>query len=296
MSKRSSMKTRKVAVRSALLTGLLCGIAALWPALAAGPAGRGATVPNFAPNSDTAWIPARPAGDDFIPPESGPGPVMSEKDHPYIPNGQGEVSYRIADLSNPILQPWAAERMKKPNEEVRAGKIPFTADSRCWPGGVPGFDIYARVRPIYFLQTPKEITIIEESDMQVRRIYLNVPHSANPAPSWYGESVGHYEGDELVVDTIGLNDKTFVDSYRTPHTTKMHVVERFKMLEGGKILQALITVDDPGAFNTPWSAIQRWKRREGDTIIELICAENPTDFFHNETEAGPIPQAEKPDF
>jgi len=101
---------------------------------------------------------------------------------------------------------------------------------------------------------------------------------------------------ELVVDTIGLNDKTFVDSYRTPHTTKMHVVERFKMLEGGKILQASITVDDPGAFNMPWSAIQRWKRREGDTLTELICAENHTDFFHNETEAGPIPQAEKPDF
>ena len=295
MSKRSSMSTGKFALRGTVLAGLLCGIGALWPALAAG-AGQVAATPNFGPNSDTAWIPARPAGDDFISPETGPGPVVSVKDHPYIPNGQGKVSYRVADLSNPILQPWAAERMKKPNQEVLAGKVPFTADSRCWPGGVPGFDIYARVRPIYFLQTPKEITIIEESDMQVRRIYLNVPHSANPAPSWYGESVGHYEGDELVVDTIGLNDKTFVDSYRTPHTTKMHVVERFKMLEGGKILQASITVDDPGAFTMPWSAMQRWKRREGDTLTELICAENPTDFFNNETAAGPIPQAEKPDF
>jgi len=296
MSKRSSMNTRKFALRGTVLAGLLCGIGALWPALVAGAAGQVAATPNFGPNSDTAWIPARPAGDDFISPETGPGPVVSVKDHPYIPNGQGKVSYRVADLSNPILQPWAAERMKKPNQEVLAGKVPFTADSRCWPGGVPGFDIYARVRPIYFLQTPKEITIIEESDMQVRRIYLNVPHSANPAPSWYGESVGHYEGDELVVDTIGLNDKTFVDSYRTPHTTKMHVVERFKMLEGGKVLQASITVDDPGAFTMPWSAMQRWKRREGDTITELICAENPTDFFNNETAAGPIPQAEKPDF
>jgi len=295
MSKRSSMNTRKFALRGAVLAGLLCGIGALWPVLAAG-AGQAAATPNFGPNSDTAWIPARPAGDDFISPEAGPGPVVSVKDHPYIPNGQGKVSYRVADLSNPILQPWAAERMKKPNEEVLAGKVPFTADSRCWPGGVPGFDIYARVRPIYFLQTPKEITIIEESDMQVRRIYLNVPHTKNPTPSWYGESVGHYEGDELVVDTIGLNDKTFVDSYRTPHTTKIHVVERFKMLEGGKILQASITVDDPGAFTMPWSAMQRWKRREGDTITELICAENPTDFFNNETAAGPIPQAEKPDF
>ena len=68
---------------------------------------------------------------------------------------------------------------------------------------------------------------------------MNVPHSKNPKPSWYGESVGHYEGDELVVDTIGLNDKTFVDNYRTPHTDQIHVVERFKLIEDGKTLQAV---------------------------------------------------------
>jgi hypothetical protein len=296
MSKRLSTSVRLPSRRGIILVGFLCACVASWPRFAADAAGQGVAVPNFGPSSETAWIPARPAGDDFIPPDSGPGPVTSVKDHPYVPNGQGQVSYRVADLTNPILQPWAAERMKKPNEQVRAGKVPFTADSRCWPGGVPGFDIYARVRPIYFLQTPKEVTIIEESDMQVRHIYLNVPHSARPALSWYGESVGHYEGDELVVDTIGLNDKTFVDSYRTPHTTQLHVVERFKMLDGGKTLQASIAVEDPGAFTMPWTAIQRWKRREGETIIELICAENPTDFFHNETVAGPIPEASKSDF
>ncbi len=251
-------------------------------------------IPNFGPNSNTGWVPARPAGDDFISPERGPGPVVAEKDHPYVPNGQGQPTYRIADLSNPILMPWVVERMKQPNEEVRAGKIPFTADSRCWPGGVPGFDVYAHVRPIYFLQTPKQVTIIEESDMQVRHIYLDVPHSARVKPSWYGESVGHYEGDTLVVDTIGLNDKTFVDNYRTPHTTQLHVVERFKLIEGGKILEASVTVDDPGAFTMPWSASQRWRRREDGPIIELICAENHTDFFNNES--APIPQADKPDF
>jgi hypothetical protein len=288
------MNTSQQRLSATLIPGIVCGLLVLWPVLATDAAEQISAVPSFGPNRDTAWIPARPAGDDFIPPESGPGPVMSEKDHPYVPNGQGSVSYRIADLSNPILQPWAAERMKQPNEEVRAGKVPFTADSRCWPGGVPGFDIYARVRPIYFLQTAKEITIIEESDMQVRHIYMDVPHSVNPRVSWYGESVGHYEGDELVVDTIGLNDRTFVDSYRTPHTTRLHVVERFKLLEGGKILQASITVDDPGAFTTAWSALQRWRRREDVPIIELICAENHTDFFHNES--APIPEARKADF
>src|SRR5262249_13589865 len=200
----------------------------------------------------------------------------------------------IADLTNPILKPWAIEQMKKANDDVRAGKIPFTADSTCWPGGVPGFDVYAHVRPIYFLQTKSEVTIIMESDMQVRRIHLNVPHSPDVKPSWYGESVGHYEGDELVVDTIGMNDKTFVDNYRTPHTTQLHVVERFKMLEGGKILQVHVTVNDPGAFNMPWTATQQWRRREGTPIIELICAENHNDYFSNF--AAPIPEASSIDF
>jgi hypothetical protein len=162
---------------------------------------------------------------------------------------------RIADLSNPILKPWAIEKMKKANDDVVAGKVPFIARERCWPPGVPGFAVYTRVQPIYFLQSDKQVVIINELNQQFRHIYLDVPHSKNPKPSWFGESVGYYEGDELVVDTIGLNDKTFVDNYRTPHTEQIHVVERFKMIEGGNTLQAIVTVDDPGAFNMPWTAV-----------------------------------------
>jgi hypothetical protein len=269
----------------------LCTGGVLAPALGA----QSAAVPNFAPDSDTGWVPARTQGDDFISPEGGVGPVTAPKDHPYVPNNpRSQPTYRIADLTNPILMPWAIERMKKANDEVLAGKIPFTADSTCWPGGVPGFDVYAHVRPIYFLQTKNEVTILEESDMQVRHIYLNVPHSQNSKLSWYGESVGHYEGDELVVDTIGMNDKTFVDNYRTPHTTALHVVERFKLIAGGNILQVHVTVDDPGAFNMPWTAMQQWRRREGAAMIELICAENHNDYFSNLP--TPIPQADRADF
>jgi len=79
-------------------------------------------------------------------------------------------------------------------------------------------------------------------------------------PSWFGESVGRYEGDTLVVDTVGMNDKTYIDSYRTPHTEKLHVVERFRMIEGGKTLEVKVHVEDPGAFTTPWDAIQRYRR------------------------------------
>jgi hypothetical protein len=278
----SSRTTRMPMAACAVLGGLIWAGAAL-------------AAPNFSPDGDTGWIPARAEGDDFISPESGPGPVVSDKDHPYVPNNpRSQPTYRVADLTNPILKPWMMEPMRRANEEVLAGKVPFTADSRCWPGGVPGFDVYAHVRPTYFVQSEKEVVLIMESDMQVRRIYLNVPHSKAPKPSWYGESVGHYEGDELVVDTIGMNDKSFVDNYRTPHTDQIHVVERFKLIDGGKQLQVTVTVDDPGAFNMPWTAIQRWRRREGVGLIELICAENHNDYFGNES--VPIPQADRPDF
>jgi hypothetical protein len=98
----------------------------------------------------------------------------------------------------------------------------------------------------------------------------------------------------LVVDTIGLNDKTFVDNYRTPHTTALYVVEQFSLIDGGKTLQAIITVDDPGAFNMPWSAMQRWQRRAGSPMEELICAENSVGYF--DYDVTPIPHADTPDF
>ena len=276
-----------------------------------------AAIPNFAPDDHTSWHPDRPDGDNFLPPESGPGPIVSRKDHPYVPNGGGidfaatHPTYRIADLSNPILQPWVIAQMKRDNDEVLAGKIPFMARERCYPGGVPEFDIFRRVGPpmVFFLQTPKEVLIIWRGDNQVRHIYLNVPHSARLRPSWYGESVGHYEDDTLVVDTIGQNTKTFVDNYRTPHTDQLHVVERFRMIEGGKTLEVNVHVEDPGAFTTPWNAIQRFARFEGSRgndgrMVESICAESASlgqfDFGNygesHSAELAPVPQSDRPDF
>jgi len=256
--------------------------------------GPAVSIRNLGPDPNTAWVPDRPTGDDYLPPLSGPGPVMSEKGRPYVPNGAGrQPTYRVADLSNPILKPWAIEQMKKANENVLAGKVPYIARERCWPAGVPGFTVYTRVQPIYFIQTPKLVLIMNELGHQYRHVYLDVPHSASLKPSWYGESVGRYEGDELVIDTNGLNDRTFVDNYRTPHTEQIHVTERFKLIEGGNILQGQVTVDDPGAFNMPWSAIQRW-RRVDRPMTELMCAENNADFLHYEV--VPLPQASKPDF
>lgn len=258
-------------------------------------------------------------GDDFLPPPSGPGPVVSDPAHPYQSNtSTRQPTFRIADVSNSILRRWVIDQLTANNRRVLSGGVPFNARERCWPAGVPGFEVFTLLRPVYFLQTPTKVLIINEGDNQVRHVYLNVPHSANPKPSWYGESIGHYEhGDTLVVDTIGMNDRTYVDNYLTPHTTRLHVVERFKLSEGGndhpsattaedaprfkptkgsKMLLVSITVDDPGAFNTVWSGIQVYRSEFQGNWDETICAENDTPHFSYENEAVPIPQAKRPDF
>jgi hypothetical protein len=252
------------------------------------------SVPNFMPDAQTSWV---PEADDFAAPPSGPGPVTFDPAHPYYPNftpGK-DPTYRVADLTNPILQSWAKERMKKDNDAVIAGKIPFRARERCFPPGVPAFAIYSLVEPLYFLQTPNKVTIIDRGNEEVRRVYLNVPHSARVTPSWYGESVGHYEnGDTLVIDTIGLTEKSYIDNYRTPHTEKLHVVERYRLIDGGKRIELTMTIDDPGTFTTPWTAMQSFRMNPRDPFDERICAENATNFFNQDL--TPVPQAEAADF
>jgi hypothetical protein len=234
--------------------------------------------------------------DDFQPPAAGPGPVTYEKDHPYVPNNDRgrQVTFRIADLSNPILKPWAVEKMREQNELAAAGKRAYEARASCRPGGVPGFLVMGRVNPLFFVQGKNEVLLINEGGPEVRRVFLDVPHSADPKISPYGESVGHYEGgDTLVIDTIGLSDDTYIDNYRTPHTTQLHVIERFQLTEGGKTLQVAIRVEDPGAFNMPWSARQIYHRTRTGAMEEAICAENNIAFDASVSE---IPKADPPDF
>ena len=145
-------------------------------------------------------------------------------------------------------------------------------------------------QPLFFVHTPKEVWMIYSGNAEVRRVYLDVPHSANPKPFWYGESVGRYEGDTLVIDTIGLNDKTFIDNYRTPHSEKLHVTERWRMIEGGKTMEVNIRIEDPDAFNEPWSAVQHYRRVQQE-MFEEACAENNAHLFDYH-----IPVADRPDF
>ena len=280
--------------------GLICLMAFLsttGAGLAADSAQNSAT-PNFAADERTGWQLDRTFGvDDLIaPPGGGPGPITFEKAHPYVPpGGRGSPTYRVADLSNPILQDWVKPAMKKANDEVLAGGVAYRAHERCWPAGVPTFDTDIVGAPLFIYQRSNEITVVMETGPEVRHIYLNVPHSANVKPSWYGESVGHYEGgDTLVIDTIGQTDRTFADNYRTPHTTQMHVVERWKLSADGRFVDVSVEVDDPGAFTMPYRGLQRWRRVQGAPLREISCAENNDQDFVGFTVR--IPQTSKPDF
>jgi len=264
------------------------------------------------PDFSGAWMSSHDR--KFIPPVSGPGPVVDDPAHPHRGRGR-DASGRdtgttpwVGDYRNPNLKPWVAAAVKKAGDDDMAGKRQPTAESTCWPAGVP--NILNFFEPAFFLQTPDEVTIIYQRGQNVRHVYLNRQHSAHPAPSWYGESIGHYEGGTLVVDTIGFNDKTVLDSYMTPHSDALHVVERYRLADKarpqadvevgdafvftGKTLRVDFTIEDPKAFNAPWSATGTYRRVNQTQLEESICAENNTDLFTGEL--FPIPVAGRPDF
>ena len=253
-----------------------------------------AAPPDFSPDPNTGWLVPE---DEFIPPPSGPGPVLSDPAHPYLsfykfPRNP-HPGYRIADLSNPILQPWTREALSRANQRALSGAEVALPKERCWPVGVPAFSILPAT-PVYFLQTPKEVVMIWTQDHQVRHVWLNRNHSARLKPSWFGESTGHYEGDTLVVDTIGIDARTFVDNYFTPHTDQLHVTERYRMVDQGRTLEVRVGVEDPGAFTTPWTALQRYRRVTQGQMPETVCAENNGDHYNHGLD--PIPQSRTPDF
>jgi hypothetical protein len=289
-SARTFIACRSTYLRIAV-SSLLCASALFWPAPVVSAASASTSgMPDFSLNG-VGWV---ATDSNFLPPKSGPGPVTSDLAHPFVSNNTGDQpTFRVANLDNPILMPWVKEELRKRNEVVLSDKIALTRPNRCWPGGVPAI-LLAIIQPVYFIQTPKEIWQIWQNDHYVRRIYLNQKHSARPKPSWFGESVGHYEGDTLVVDTTGLNTKTYLDNFNTPHTEKLHVVERYRVIDGGRTLEATVTVDDPGAFTAPWSAIERFRRVQQGPMLEARCAENNAGYFNYEVE--PIPQSDRPDF
>ena len=280
--------------KPALFLGVLLAFA--WPALADPESASGDKIPDFS----GGWARIGDLVETFepIPGSVGGGPVLVDPSHPHEQGG--DALEWVAALDNPILKPETLAKLRTITEAELEG-IPHVKDEGiCLPSGVPMI-LNRRGGAIEMLQTPGQVTIINARDEQARFIYLNVPHSKNPGHSWYGESVGHYEnGDTLVVDTIGQNDKTQIDRFGTPHSDQIHVIERYRLSADRRSLEVQFTVDDPGAFTMPWSGRARFAARRADWD-EQVCAENNR-FVGTVTVRGkrtttvPTPTANKPDF
>jgi hypothetical protein len=230
---------------------------------------------------------------DFTAPVAGKGPVK---------NISGSRNVMVGDYKDPMLKPWAAEIIRRNGEIARTGDAFKTAHNQCWPEPPP---YILGNQQLQVLQQKDQVTLMYSHSSQVRRVRMNAMHPAKLKSSWYGDSIGHYEGDTLVVDTIGIAvaPLSTVDRYGTPHTDALHVVERFSMVEQsrasaeplrnggfqginddavdrsykGKVLRVDFTVDDPGTFTMPWSGLVVYNRAKG-LFIEDICAENIHDY------------------
>jgi hypothetical protein len=250
----------------------------------------------------------------FEPLASGPTALVNRQRRA---NGTGNILKLVGDYTNPILKPQAAEIVKQHAELGLQGIGDPNPRNQCWPSGVP---FVFTDRPTQLVQTPDRVTILYGHDHQVRRVRLNEPHPAQVVPSYYGDSVGHYEGDTLVVDTVGfkLGPFSMIDWYGTPYTQALHVIERYRMVdyaaakEGfdrdakehnpvpgikdanvkAKYLQLQFTVEDEGVFTTPWTASMTYVL-DPDGFPEMVCAEN-MQWYSGKT--ADVPRAAKPDF
>jgi len=292
----------------------------LWliPLVAVGTPASGQDANSLAvPNLSGAW--SHPALNGLELPIKGPGPVRNRARQP---DGVGNRQLLVGDYTNPILQPWAASIVKKFGDMSLAGKGFPTPRNQCWPEQVPF--VFANYG-MQLLQQKDKVTILYPYDHQYRQVRMNQPHPEKVTPSWYGDSVGHYEGDTLVVDTVGQKVGPFsmIDWFGTPFTEGLHVVERYRLLDytatmkalerdakehfhqpnpdngtpadpkyKGKGLQIEVTIEDSAAFAMPWTATVTF-RRPLDEQLELVCAENK-EWFPGVLSA--IPVAEKPDF
>src|SRR3984957_16838816 len=175
-------------------------------------------------------------------------------------------------LKPEYAKPYEARRALEAEANKRGEQL-ATAGAQCIPYGVPTMMSVA-IYPVEFIQTPKQITIISEAFSEVRRVYMGVPQNKidDVAPGFYGRSVGHWEGDTLVVDTVGI--KPTVTLRGLPHSPQMRVTERIRMLSAD-ILHDQITIEDPVVLEKPYTYSTAYKRMASDyEMVEFVCDNN----------------------
>jgi hypothetical protein len=186
--------------------------------------------------------------------------------------------YEFASFSkdDPPMTPWGQAQFNatKPSQGPRGFKLSETNDKvyKCSPPGMPY--IYLQLFPMQIVQTPEEVIELFEYDHTVRHIFIDGrKHPADVTPSYNGHSIGHWEGDSLVVDTIGLNGKTWLDRLGHPESTLMHIVERIRRVDD-KTLQVDFTFEDPKSYKKPWTAEILFLLHPDWDILEHVCEDN----------------------
>jgi hypothetical protein len=173
----------------------------------------------------------------------------------------------------PPFQPWAEEKYKsvKPGYGPRATPDSEDPILSCLPPGVPRIMLIPF--PMQVIQTPGEVILLFEYDHYIRHIYMDRrEHPKELDLTWMGDSIGWWEGNTLVVDTTGLNDKTWLDQVGHPHSDALHVVERIRRIDRDT-LQDDLTIDDPKAYKKTWTGSQIFKRRPNWHLLEYVCAD-----------------------
>ncbi len=210
------------------------------------------------------------------------------------------------DYNSPLLTPEAAAILKKHGEFSMTGQSIPDPHNQCWPEPPP-FGLSIQLE-IFLLQRPNEVVLIYSNDQKVRHIRLNSSHPNPLVPTYIGDSIGHYEGDTLVVDTTGIKPSRWpvLDRYGTPHSDALHVVERYRLIDGAASLKAMrdyhatftkaplakfdayggifdpdtndkglqveVTVEDPKMFTQPWTGLVTY--RPETEWPEMVCADS----------------------
>ncbi len=291
-----------------LIAGAVLGALTAWPAQSA-----------REPVTDFSGFWGRSSVDPEAP-DSGPGPLQNIK---RLPNGTGDPQALVGDYNSPILKPEGAAIVKKQGDVSLSGDAFPDPSNRCGAYSPPF--TFAMQLGLQMIPAKDHITILYNQDDQVRRVRMNASHPARVTPSPMGDSIGHWEGDTLVIDTVGvkLESWTMADRYGAPVSDKLHVVERYRLIDlaeakagaekhekangriGGvpgampvdpgsdKGLELKFTVDDPTYYTMPWSGqVHYWRTRL--KWEEQVCAENFREYYHGKDAA--IPMAAKPDF
>jgi hypothetical protein len=253
---------------------------------------------------------------------SGPQPLRNLS---RLPDGKANATQLVGDFHNPILTPGAAAAVKQKGELAIAGRGFPNSQDQCRPMAPP----FAFAMQLGFAMLPTtggNIIVIYDQNMNVRHVRMNDTHPANLVPLPMGDSVGRWEGETLVIDTVGIKTDAFtsVDRFGTPQSESMHVVERYRLIDGAlakaqvdkyetsegtvgggnrvagynpdaslKGLQLEVTLEDPKVFTAPLTARVTYRRLISNWQ-ESVCSDNPIEHYKDEWIG--LPKTDHPDF